>query len=572
MQKSTNTKRQPGRVIPFERDGDFFLRRGSERLERNDLLEAISNYHQAYRRDPGNVEIQLAIAEVLTEMHRYEESNRMLFPLLSMEESPAECFFGIACNFLGLQEFSHAHDSLESYLALDPDGEYVADALDMLDVIEDEHMLYSMPGVQQPEERDALGACARGRQLLENGRMEEAVRLLQDAAKKQPEFLFIRSNLALAYFCRKDFKRAMECIRQVLAEAPDDVQAHCNMLLFLHAARDEAGIEKELAFLKASATEDPQDWNRMAVVFMEIGHMQDALPVLKKLQTAFPYDEGTLHRMGVCRYHLGQYRQAQLCYDRLLKIDPQDTIAAYYRRVCRKAADGRAESVDWLYHYQVPYLEVLRRVRLINEASRQPREQLRERWQKDDAFRTLMIWSLRLPEPAAKRAVLSMIAGFGDREAERVLRHFQLDQFQPDSIKQDVFAMLKHLSAQEPYIAYIDGRLVQSRVSVRSIAKDKNISAPYQRALELALEHMQKLRPAGCVVEAAEVFARYIKNAGEPPEMREQQVYAFAAALEYIACRNQGEEVTKAQLAAEYEVSLVRLNNAVSKVLRALES
>jgi hypothetical protein len=31
-----------------------------------------------------------------------------------------------------------------------PDGEFVSDALDMLDVIEDEHMLYSMPGVQAP--------------------------------------------------------------------------------------------------------------------------------------------------------------------------------------------------------------------------------------------------------------------------------------------------------------------------------------------------------------------------------------------------------------------------------------
>jgi hypothetical protein len=38
-----------------------------------------------------------------------------------------------------------------------------------------------------------------------------------------------------------------------------------------------------------------------------------------------------------------------------------------------------------------------------------------------------------MPEPSAKRAVLAMIAGFSDREAERILRHFQLDQMQPDA-------------------------------------------------------------------------------------------------------------------------------------------
>ncbi len=569
MQK--NTKKRIGRVIPFERDGSFFLRRGSERLERNDLIEAISYYHQAYRRDPENVEIQLAIAEVLTEMHRYEESNRMLFPLLSRSESPAECFFGIACNFLGLQEFSHAHDSLESYLALDPDGEYVADALDMLDVIEDESMLYSMPGVQPPEERDALNACARGRQLLENGRMDEAVKLLNAAAKKHKEFLFVRSNLALAYFCKRDFKHAMESIRSVLEEAPNDVQAHCNLLLFLHAAKDDAGVAREMEFLLASNTQDPQDWNRMAVVFMELGRMQEALSVLKKLQITFPYDEGTLHRMAVCRYHLGQYRQAQTCYDRLLKIDPQDSIASYYRRICHRAVEGKPENIDWLYHYQVPYLEVLRRIRQINEASRQPNEGLKERWITDETFRTLFVWSLRLPEPSAKRAVLALIAGFGDREAERVLRRFQLDQLQPDSVKQDVFAMLKHMNAQEPYIAYIDGRLVQSRVSVRTFDKGKRLPAPYQRALELCMANMQGERSSDCIMEAAELFSKYMKNAGDLPQLKEQQVHALAAALEYIACRNRSEDVTKSQLTAAYGISMVRLNNALSKLLRVLD-
>lgn len=565
-----NNNKRMGRVIPFERDGAFFLRRGSERLERNNLLEAISNYHRAERRDPENVEIQLAIAEVLTEMHRYEQSNRLLFPLLSLSESPAECFFGIACNFLGLQEFSHAHDSLESYLALDPDGEFVSDALDMLDVIEDEHMLYSMPGVQAPEEREAMNACARGRQLLENGRMDEAVKLLSEAAKKQPEMHFVRSNLALAHFCKKDFRRAMETVRNVLSEVPDDVQAHCNLLLFLHAAKDDEGVEREMGFLKQASTEDPQDWNRMAVVFMELGRMQDALSVLKKLQVAFPYDEGTLHRLAVCRYHLGQYREAQACYDRLLKIDPADTVAAYYRRICHRAAQGRPESIDWLYHYQVPYLEVLRRVRAINEASRQPHEALKHRWQTDENFRSLLSWSLRMPEPSAKRAVLAMIAGFSDRQAERILRHFQLDQMQPDAVKQDVFAMLKHMNAQEPYIAYLDGHLVQSRVSMRSVAKG-HMPGAYQRVLEVAMETMQNVRSSACIMEAVEVFQKYLKGANGLPQLREQQVYAMAAALEYIACRNREEEVTKVQLCSAYGVSPVRLNNAISKIMRVVD-
>jgi len=569
MKKSNQEHK--GRVLPFERDGAFFLKRGTERLERNNLLEAISHYRKAQRREPENIEVQLAIAEVLTEMHRYEQSNKLLFPLLSLKESPSECFFGIACNFVGLQEFSQAHDSLESYLALDPEGEFVSDALDMLDVIEDESILYGMPGIQLPEEREALSICQRGRQLLESGRMEDAIRVLSDAADKYSEMRFVRSNLALAYFCKKDYKRAMEAVRSVLKEAPDDVQAHCNLLLFLHAAKDDEGVEREIDFLKRADTQDPQDWHRMAVVFMELGKMHEALAVLKKLQVAFPYDEGTLHRLAVCRYHLGQYEQALSCYDRLLKIDPADTIAAYYRRICSAAKHNRAEDIDWLFHYQVPYIEVLRRVRKINELSRLPHEERLKRWSTDENFRWLLFWSLRLPELSAKRGVLSMIASFGDSEAERVLRHFQLDQAQPDALKQDVFAMLKHMNAAEPYIAYLDGRLVQSKVSIRHTGS--RVPAAYRRVFETVMESMQA-HSNSLIVEATEIFRRYMEslyNLGAIPKLRPPQVYAAAAAIEYLACRNLGEEPNKLRLCSAYGITQVRLNNAINKLMQSLE-
>lgn len=566
-----NRKQQKtGRVIPFERDGEFFLRLGSARLERNDLIEAIGHYHRARQREPENVEVQLAIAEVLTEMHRYEQSNKLLFALLSEEESPTECFFGIACNFLGMQEFSHAHDSLESYLALDPEGEFVGDALDMLDVIEDQEVLYSMPGVQPPEEREAYNTCARGRRLMEAGRLEEAIKLLKELGEKSPDMLFVRNNLALAYFCDKDYQKAMEAVRDVLEEDPDNVQAHCNFLLFLYAAKDDEGQQRELEFLKKVETQDPQDWNRMAVVFLELGYFEEAFKVLKKLELAFPYDEGTLHRLAVCRYHMGQYDLAQAYYDKLLKIDPQDTVAAYYRRICYKAASGEKEEIDWLYHYEVPYVEVLSRVKSINETTKQPREVMVGRWKNDEGFRALLSWSLHLPDISAKRALLSLIAGFGDKKAEEALRHFQLDQMQPDQVKQDVFAMLKHMNAKEPYIAYLGGQLVQSRVSVKSVARG-NLPIAYQRVLEICIRNMQETRASGTIMEAVELFQQYITQSNGLPKLRDQQIRAMAAAFEYIACRKKDEDANKMQIAASYGVTMLRLKNALTKILRVLE-
>ena len=571
MHGSQQQKQKRGRVIPFERDGEFFLRRGSRRLERNNLLEAINNYHLARAREPENVEIQLAIAEVLTEMHRYEQSNRLLFPLLSTPEKPAECFYGIACNFLGMQDFDHARDSLENYLTADPDGEFVADALELLDILEDDDALYTMPGVLPKEEWDTMQACTLSRQLIELGRAKEAVEMMEARVRERSDVAFLRNHLALAYFCNKNYGEAMREVSDVLEVLPNDVQANSNLLLFRYAARDHEGVEKCLQFLDTVETDDPNDWNRLAVVFMETGRMKEAMQMLKKLQRLLPYEENTLHRLGACQYHCAQYKSAMECYDKLLKIDPNDTVAAYYRKICYRATRGTPEKVEWRYHYQVPFKEFVHRIRIVHDIGETAQESSARRWQEDAKFRAQLTWCLCLPDDNAKRAMLRLIAGFGGYEAEQVLRHFLLDTLQPDIVKQDVFAMLKQMDAREPYIAYIDGRLVQSRVRVRFTKNGANTPVSYMRVYQLMMDQA----PVHCSIDqalyAVELLERYTTEASPLPALRPPQIPAMAAAFEYLARKNTKESISQSEAAGLYGVSLIRVRNAVSRIREGLK-
>lgn len=572
MQNDLKRKERQAKIIPFERDGDFFLRRGSQRLEKNDLLAAMSNYRQALKRDPNNQEYQLAVAEVLTEMHRYQESNRILLPLLSQDLPPSECYFGMACNFVGLQEFQRASDSLNSYLTVDPDGEFCYDAEDMLDAMENPEAYFGFPEIRSSEERDALRACERGRRCMEENRLHDAVNVMKQAAKMWPDMLFVKNNLAMAYFCVHDFQNAVQTVQEVLEKEPNNPQAHCNLVLFMHAAKRYEEAEAELAVLERLEVEDADDLNRMALIFMELSMYDKALPVLRKTQNIFPFDEGTLHRMGVCHYQLGQYRQALDCYDTLLKIQPGDTIAKYYRVVCARAVAGDVAQIGWLHHYQVPYQEVLRRVKEINKRIRGSRDDMLKLWQSDEAFRALLIWGLALPEPNAKRAILTLLAGLADPLAERAMRDFLLDENQPDSVKREVFAMLKHIGAKEPYVAILDGELVQSKVHITDF-KAGQMPASYQNALDILLDSMDGIYGADCISAANDVFAAYIRGLhGEYPKLSPTQAVALGAAVEYIACRRMGEDITKSQIMSAYGISLVRLNNAISRVTRALEN
>ena len=127
-----------GKVIPFSQNATFYMKRGAKELEKNDLFAAIAKYREAYERAPQDPEIAIALAEILSQMQRFEESNRILIQLMAdSEETPPECYFGLACNYFGLQDFDNAADSLEDYLDAEPDGDFAADAEDFLDMIDD---------------------------------------------------------------------------------------------------------------------------------------------------------------------------------------------------------------------------------------------------------------------------------------------------------------------------------------------------------------------------------------------------------------------------------------------------
>ena len=91
-------KSKTGKVIPFTQSATFYMKRGAKELEKNDLIAAAYKYREAYERAPEDAEIAVALAEILSQMQRFEESNRILFRLMAdQKDAPPECHFGLAC-------------------------------------------------------------------------------------------------------------------------------------------------------------------------------------------------------------------------------------------------------------------------------------------------------------------------------------------------------------------------------------------------------------------------------------------------------------------------------------------
>ena len=173
----------------------------------------------------------------------------------------------------------------------------------------------------------------------------------------------------------------------------------------------------------------------------------------KKIQQSRPYEAGVLHRLALCHYYTGDYAAAVKIYDKLLQIDKQDSIASYYRSVCRAAERGEKKPMGLVLNYQVPPEEVVQRIRRINESIHTPREELQKLWYMGSDLQILSKWALTLPDVSIKRAMLSFIASFKDKAAENILRDFALQREHGIDIKRDAFALLKNMGAKEPYLS-----------------------------------------------------------------------------------------------------------------------
>ena len=405
-------------MLQFAQDGEFYYRSGSSKLEKNDLTGAIASYRMALKLDPKNYDAVLGIAEILTAMGRTEESNRLLMVKFREEERPAEAYFGMGCNFFAQREYDQARMSFDKYLDEDPEGEFAYTAYDMAEAIDDgtaqayQEGPFAVPGYTEAEQ---------ARRLMEKEDFKGAIELLEKTVEEHPELSYARNSLALCYYCVHDYDKATDQVGAVLKEEPQNIQAHCNLAIFMRGAKDDVGLKRQVDYLKTVATEDADDLNRLCVTFMDLREFAVALPIAKKLYNKKSFDPAVIHRLGLCAYYTGEWAYALSCYDKLIKIDGEDSIARFYRGICKAAIMGAPKAMSLMLNYQVPAEEVIARIKKLNEYIHIPREKLMEMWKEGGDVRMTAKWGLTLPDQSVKRAILSFIASFRDETAEEIL-------------------------------------------------------------------------------------------------------------------------------------------------------
>ncbi|MEG2574615.1 MAG: tetratricopeptide repeat protein [Christensenella sp.] len=457
-------EKQNLKIVEFERPASFYFRAALSMMDGMNYLGALSMVRKAVEKEPKNMGYMMKQAEILTELSKYEESNSILFEiLLKTKNVCGECYFGMGCNFIGMGDVDKAEESFEKYLAVEPDGEFCDDVEEFLalfcdDEDEDEYILEDVSNIEQQE------LAQQGKQYLDSCEYQKAAEVLEKIHDSK-DMLFAKNNLALSYYCMKKTDKAIEAAKKALAVDPDNIHANCNMAMFLHK-QDPIAARKYVAKAVKQPTNTQDDFYKIAITYCEMGEHEDALRYLTNILATSPYDEKVLFCAAMADFNIKRYAEAVNYLSDILRLEPNDSIAAYYLKYVKDVMDKKQQHTELGYVFQVPPKEAKARIQYLNDCIKLPQDEFKQRWKTDKKLKDVLVWGLEYGDTFIKHAAVEIIGGFADAQAERIFRRYILRRNQPDAIKNEVFVSLKCMNAKEPYVAYFNEGVVEVKVGM----------------------------------------------------------------------------------------------------------
>lgn len=522
-----------GKIIKFEQPAEFFYNTAQKMMDGGAYINALSSIRRAVELNPQNYEFSLCLAEVLTELNKYEESNRVLFEILEKQiEVDADCFFCLGCNFMGMNDVEKAKESFEKYLQVDPDGEYCEEVEDFLFYFETEseaiHELFS------DENDDAYSKASRGKRYLDEGKYEDAAKILESIHENDDAFSYAKNNLALAYYCLKRPKEAIKVTERVLRKNKNNIHANCNMAIFKNEMEGDYAGKKYIERAVAANPTTMEDIYKIAITMCELHMHEEAIRFLRELTEHSPYDEKVLFYLATALHNTGKPKEAITLLHDIKKLDYPGVIADYFIRYINHEIIYPEDYADMEYIYQVPTKEAKRKIKYLNDCLKLPDQEFHSLWNTSDEFLHTVLWGLEYGDDNIKRAIAGMIAGFADEKAERMLREFLLNKKHGDDVKNDVFILLKRMNAKEPYVAYIDNDVVEVKVGAYDSAGN-DLSDDFAKLFKLLYDIVDECYPEEVLKTMLEVVQRYISvetNALLPDLINEIGAAILVVALE----------------------------------------
>lgn len=552
----SNKNRRP-KVIPMRLDATFFFERAVQSLDRYHYDKALKYFRRAVEFEPENPVNHCNMAGILSEMGRYEESNRILHSVLdSIDPAMTECYYYLANNYANMEQYEEAEEALVRYLENDPDGHFLEEADELLDLLGYE--LNRPTKISTIKSRENLYAHDKARELLEAGRFTEAVRILEEIVQRNPDFLAARNNLGLAYYYMGLFDKSIQTILEVLEIEPGNLHALCNLAIFYQHTNREAELNRLLDRLRKTVPLHPEHVFKLATTLGITGDHREAYRHFRRLvRTGELTGEPSLHHfLAVAAVNLGYYDVAERSWRQAARLDPDSEVPAYYLSKLDKIRAGE-ERPPVHYHYHLPFEEQFRRwdsnPELVSESIR-----------RDPLIRSSFFWALRHGDRKTKVQVIQALGLMADDEVIEALKAFLVDPKEDDELKRVAVLVLRSIGVQDTLTVMFSGRTLTLDARRRP-ARLPVWDSAWQKVLEMALEQMADKYDVVQQHDMMTLWVDYLSRVyPDVPKLHKPE--GWAAALEYWTAKMHRRDITYSDLVNRYGVSQASISRCANRI------
>ena len=502
--------------------------------------------------DPDNFDYAAGMADIYTELEFFEESNALIYEALRKNPKRAkECTFLMGCNYMGLSYLSNADRCFRKYLADYPNGEFTEEIENFFKFIKNESpdaddILLSTKDVYE------YARISKARQLIANKKENVSIEIYKDILADDPENTVALNDLSLAYYAKNDLDNAIACAKEVMGIDEENITALSNLIIFYKAVGDELAVAKLTSQLLEADIFTPDDFQKAAFILSWIGMYEDAYDCILTLLSINPHDVIALHAAAVSAYNLGEYEEAIEYWEDILKMMPDNSIAAYYIAYTNKVIDSDIN--DKLeYIFDIPDKERKRRLNDLKRFIKRPADEQKVVWEKDSGLRSDFFWALDHAPAELHYKLIEAIALFNDDSTKQLLYRQLLKPKLKSHVKKRIIKTLTDWGETEPFFADVDGRVDTYYLDSEMTDMDM-ISGEFQDIFLLVIGYLTRMGLPRVTESFMIMYSIISENKGLKGITPKHKKH-IAAAFIYLAAKHTGNPIPLNTLCKEFGIS-----------------
>ncbi|WP_322923627.1 tetratricopeptide repeat protein [Paenibacillus campi] len=547
------TEEAERKVIRLQLDANFFFERAVRSLDRYRYDKALTYFQKAVEYEPDNPIHHCNLAGILSELGKYEASNEALRHIVEhVEPMMSECHFYMANNYANMEQFAEAERELLIYMEKDANGSFGTEANELLDVVRYERARSGKPHQEVSEanhDEAKLEPHQQGRVLLEQGDVQQACIVLQQALAAEPDDDATRNNLAVAFYHLGELERAANEVAEVLRRDPYNLHGLCNQALILRQMGQHSRLLQQIVMLRQVHPLHHEHLLKLAITLAMLGQHDAAYPHFCRLVRMNDTNQQEIyHYAAVAACYVGKYDQGEQWWRRMLRIEPEAEVPAFYIAHLEQLRQGQLQPS---YSYMLPSAAVLSdAASAVSEAEHAANDESR------------FIDMLRYGTQQQQLHALQACALEGSHELHRLLRDYAAAPHTSAVLKLAAERLLRQWTAAH---SLVDDRLIDDLESARTSLP---IWEPcWQQVLDIVLLQSPLRQHASFQHDVEALWLEFIKRS-YPELPRLMQPEGWAAALEYLVARLFRQPLTYAEVAERYGSTISSVSRYARRISR----